>query len=122
MFKKIVLVPFLALLTLLFLGIFMSCAQLGKKPSGERFEKISKSPNYRNGAFQNLEETKMMTTDRSMVSSLWEFMVRKIPNAQPEKALPSQKTDLLRLDPKENTLVWFGHSSYFLQVDGKNFW
>ena len=97
----------------------MSCSQLGKKPSGERLEKITKSPNYKNGAFQNLEDTIMMTTDRSMVSSLWEFMVRKIPHAQPEKALPSQKTDLLKLDPKENALVWFGHSSYFLQVDGK---
>lgn len=99
----------------------MSCAQLGKKPSGERYDKILKSPHYRDGAFRNLEETPMMTTDRSMVSSLWEFLTRKVPHAQPEKALPSQKTDLLKLDTRENVLVWFGHSSYFLQVDGKKF-
>ncbi len=121
MSSKFILVPFLILLTLFFLGIFMSCAQLGKKASGDRLERILKSPNYRDGAFQNLEDTRMMTSDRSMASSLWEFLTRKIPHAQPEKALPSQKTDLLKLDPKENALVWFGHSSYFLQIDGKKF-
>lgn len=121
MLKKSLLIFSISLMTLFFLGNFMSCAQLGNKPSGDRLEKILKSSNYRDGAFQNLEDTRMMTTDRSMVSSLWEFLVRKIPHAQPDKALPSQKTDLLKLDPKENTLVWFGHSSYFLQVDGKKF-
>ncbi|HMG67845.1 MAG TPA: MBL fold metallo-hydrolase, partial [Chitinophagaceae bacterium] len=33
--------------------------------------------------------------------------------------LPSVKTDLLHLDPSKNYLVWFGHSSYFIQIDGK---
>ena len=33
--------------------------------------------------------------------------------------LPSKKTDLKNLDSRKNVLVWFGHSSYFIQVDGK---
>lgn len=29
------------------------------------------------------------------------------------------KTDLLNLPVNTNVLVWFGHSSYFIQIDGK---
>ncbi|MDP2115545.1 MAG: MBL fold metallo-hydrolase, partial [Bacteroidota bacterium] len=31
----------------------------------------------------------------------------------------STKTNLLTLDPEKDVLVWFGHSSYFMQIDGK---
>jgi L-ascorbate metabolism protein UlaG (beta-lactamase superfamily) len=31
------------------------------------------------------------------------------------------KTDLLHLPPDADVLVWFGHSSYFIQLDGKRF-
>jgi len=37
----------------------------------------------------------------------------------PRKAIPSVKTNLLELNPEEDILVWFGHSSYFLQIDKK---
>ena len=33
--------------------------------------------------------------------------------------MPSQKTDLRKLDPSKDVLVWFGHSSYYLQLNGK---
>lgn len=37
----------------------------------------------------------------------------------PGEILPSKKIDLFNLDPEKNVLVWFGHSSYFIQLDGK---
>jgi L-ascorbate metabolism protein UlaG (beta-lactamase superfamily) len=48
-----------------------------------------------------------------------EFFFEKNKRGTPKNILPSRKTDLLQLDPGENVLVWFGHSSYFMQVDGK---
>jgi len=48
-----------------------------------------------------------------------EFLFGKSKRAAPSVLLPSRKTDLFSLSPGENVLVWFGHSSYFLQVDGK---
>ena len=39
-------------------------------------------------------------------------------NKRPPGKIPSVKTDLLNLQPDEDVLVWFGHSSYFIQVDG----
>ena len=38
---------------------------------------------------------------------------------KPVDKLPSVKTDLLSLDINKDVLIWFGHSSYFIQVDGK---
>ena len=55
-----------------------------------------------------------------MPKILWEFF-KKHPETSPDKPLPSVQTDLKRLHPLENVLVWFGHSSYFMQLDGKRF-
>jgi L-ascorbate metabolism protein UlaG (beta-lactamase superfamily) len=49
----------------------------------------------------------------------YEFFFNKSKKSKPKNPLPSQKTDLLTLHPAENVLVWFGHSSYFMQADGK---
>jgi L-ascorbate metabolism protein UlaG (beta-lactamase superfamily) len=38
---------------------------------------------------------------------------------RPSSPVPSVKTDLRGLDPSKNLIVWFGHSSYLIQVDGK---
>jgi L-ascorbate metabolism protein UlaG (beta-lactamase superfamily) len=38
---------------------------------------------------------------------------------RPEKPIPADKTDLHSLDIKEDILVWFGHSSCFVQLGGK---
>jgi L-ascorbate metabolism protein UlaG (beta-lactamase superfamily) len=44
---------------------------------------------------------------------------RKAPRRSPVQEIPSVKTDLLHLPPGADVLVWFGHSSYFIQLDGK---
>ena len=48
-----------------------------------------------------------------------EFLLDKKDRVKPIDLIPSMKTDLLNLDPGKDVLVWFGHSSYFMQVDGK---
>jgi L-ascorbate metabolism protein UlaG (beta-lactamase superfamily) len=47
------------------------------------------------------------------------FLFDKSKRLKPATILPSVKTDLHKLDPTEDVLVWFGHSSYFMQLDGK---
>ncbi len=51
---------------------------------------------------------------------LWDFL-GKHPDTHPKHPIPSVKTDLKSLEPGENVLIWFGHSSYFMQVDGRRF-
>lgn len=52
---------------------------------------------------------------------MMEFMFRKKVRLKPRENLPVVKTDLQSLKPNEDVLVWFGHSSYYLQLNDKTF-
>ena len=97
----------------------MQQPKFGKSPSGERLKKIKKSPNYKDGQFQNLSKTPMLTEGASYSAMIKEFIFGKSKSSKPPSILPSKKTNLLNLNPDKNILVWFGHSSYFIQLDGK---
>lgn len=99
--------------------LFMQQPQFGKIPSGERLTLIEKSPNYRNGSFQNINPTPDLTEGANFFSVMKEFLFSKNASKKPKGILPAIKTDLKNLNPAENMMVWFGHSSYFLQIDGK---
>lgn len=111
----------LSILLVFVLGVylFMQQEQFGKKPSGARLEMIKKSPNYYNNAFQNFSATPSLTEGVSFFSVLKEFFFTKNELKKPNQKIPTAKTDLFQLDPSENIVVWFGHSSYFIQIDGK---
>lgn len=115
MFLTITIVVALALVIFL----FMQQPKFGRRPSGIRLEKITYSPNYKNGTFQNQHDTPALAEGVSMVAVLSEFLFKKHPNKRPSKPLPSVKTNLFSLSPEEDVLIWMGHSSYFMQVDGK---
>ena len=100
------------------LGLF-KMGRFGKMPSGERLVKVKQSPNFRDGAFQNQSVTPNLTDGATYSKVMKEFMFGRPARSKPGGEIPSVKTDLLHLDPKDNILVWFGHSSYFMQVDGK---
>ena len=99
--------------------LFLNGAPFGSFPFGEGLKKIQQSPNFRNGQFQNLSFTPSLTDGASFPGVLKEFFFDKSKINIPPAPLPSKKTDLLHLVPEKNILVWFGHSSYFMQVDGK---
>lgn len=98
---------------------FINQPSFGRLPSGERLERIKQSPHYRNGAFQNQYPTVLMTSDKGRFRSLWEFIFRKKDNLYPDKPVPAIKTDLKNAGKDSDFMVWFGHSSYLLQLYGK---
>ena len=112
---------FLVLLVLVAFSIwlFMQQPPFGKFPSGQRLERIKRSPNYKDGQFQNIHHTPNLAEGVSMLSVMRKFFFGKSKRNKPSGILPSKKTDLLHLDPGENIIVWFGHSSYFIQVNRK---
>lgn len=99
--------------------LFMQQPQFGSKPSGERLKMIEQSPNYKDGSFQNLSPTPSLAEGHSYYSVLKKFLFEKKERNKPTDSLPSQKTNLIDLNPNEDVLIWFGHSSYFMQIDGK---
>jgi L-ascorbate metabolism protein UlaG (beta-lactamase superfamily) len=98
---------------------FMRLPRFGKLPQGQRLARIENSPNYKNGAFQNLNPTQQITAEGGFLKIMNDF--RKTKNRRPESLIPSVKTNLKNLPVDQNVLVWFGHSSYFIQISGKKF-
>ncbi|WP_234110662.1 MULTISPECIES: MBL fold metallo-hydrolase [Chryseobacterium] len=116
-----------ALLILIPVGILLVSAcfvmkqkKFGKLPSGARLERILKSPNYKDGKFQNLSYTPQLAEGTSMPEAIFRLIFGKTPNRFPAKVFHFEKSDLKNLSPHENVYVWMGHSSYFLQIDGKS--
>lgn len=90
----------------------------GQYPDADRKAYFNTLSNYKNRQFQNLIATPALVEGASMMRVLWDFLGRH-PYTTPDKLIPFVETDLKNLKPDENVLVWFGHSSYFIQVDGK---
>ena len=95
-------------------------SKFGKFPKHGRLERVKKSPNYKNGSFQNQSYTPVMAEDASFFKVTKDFFFNKNERVKPVDSIPSVKTDLLHLDKNKDVLVWFGHSSYFIQIDGKS--
>jgi len=112
---------FLVILAIVIIAIytFFQQPQFGKTVSGHDLKKIEQSPNYKNGQFQNNNPTPQLTDGASMVEVIRDFFFRKSKRSKPSVSLPSKKVDLFKLNENDDVLVWFGHSSYFIQVDGK---
>jgi L-ascorbate metabolism protein UlaG (beta-lactamase superfamily) len=91
----------------------------GRSPSGERLQRIQQSPNYRNGSFHNLHHTPVMAEDSSFWKTLRSY-ASKPKTSRPSTPLPFVKTDLQQLGNEAPVLVWFGHSSYLLRINGIN--
>jgi len=92
----------------------------GNNPSRKDVEIIKTSPNYKNGIFQNLSSTPSLVKGANMAKIMWRFF-NKPKNTAPPKPLTSVKTDLRSLPGNKTSIVWFGHSSYFIHLNGKNF-
>lgn len=91
----------------------------GKKPSEKRLERIKQSPNYKSNVFQNLSHTVTLAEDSSFFK-IAKQQINKNKNVEPPKDIPFVKTDLKLLSSGEPTIVWFGHSSYFIRINNKN--
>jgi L-ascorbate metabolism protein UlaG (beta-lactamase superfamily) len=118
MFKKILVGLLATALALsLIILLFMQQKQFGKVPSGARLERIQQSPNYRDGAFQNLSPT----PDLAEGVTYWDILksyTKKVEGKEPQGTLPSVRTDLKALPAEQPVVVWLGHSTYFMRLAG----
>lgn len=95
----------------------MNLRSFGKLPAGERLERIEKSPQYGEGKFHNIVPTEVNPGDVSIFKILKKILSRPA-SVRPSSELPYEKTDLKAFKEEDVVVVWFGHSSYFLQVRG----
>lgn len=97
---------------------FLRQEQFGALPSDERLELVEKSTNYKDGRFRNKNELPTISKGYSMAGVMWTSLTQKFPRTEPVDSLPSIKTDLKNLPKDKNWLVWFGHSSFLMQIEG----
>ena len=91
----------------------------GAAPTGERMERILRSPNFRDGAFQNPVPSALMTT-----GLFWSSMRRQFFGG--EQRVPPGPMPIVSLtaadfaDPPTSGLraTWLGHSTVLLEIDG----
>ncbi|WP_341834628.1 MBL fold metallo-hydrolase [Chitinophaga pollutisoli] len=100
---------------------YMKRPQFGALPEGARLAVIQSSPHFKDGRFRNLVEMPVITKGYSMTGEIYKTLFRNFPDREPINPLPSIKTDLLAAPRDSDMIVWFGHSSFFLQLGGVRF-
>ncbi|MGC4114606.1 MAG: MBL fold metallo-hydrolase [Myxococcales bacterium] len=93
---------------------------MGASPSGTRLERILKSPNYRDGVFQNLSETTVMVPGKS-VKVVAEFLTlggRRAPD-QPLPTTPATRASFEAPPADDVRVTWLGHSTVLVELEGQ---
>ena len=112
-----------AILVLLIIGaLFVNLSpEFGGNQTKEDKSRYEKSKNFKDGKFENLNKTTMTMSFGEIMTSLIDY-AKGVPNSEPNFDLPVEKIDSLTWQQNDSTnrLVWFGHSSFLLKLDGKN--
>ena len=110
------------LFLLVIIVIYVQHPMFWASPKWKRLERIKKSNHYKRGQFKNLSKTPLMTY--SKVSPRWNewlYLLKRAKEWVRPPKLPVIQTDLHSIDKKKNYMVWFWHSSYYIQLDWKSF-
>ncbi|MBG50144.1 MAG: hypothetical protein CML05_17810 [Pseudozobellia sp.] len=113
-----ILVGIIVLIGILFMNL---SPEFGGKPTEAQLAKYAKSANYKEGKFFNLGNVKTDMSAGDMAKAIG-GMFKKIPNALPAKPLPVKAIDSNAIVnyKGETRFIWFGHSAFLLQMNGKN--
>ncbi len=109
----------LTIATIIFVNHYPS---FGGKPTGKRLEQMLSSPNNVEGKFTNIYPVKK--------DYGWEFSKKMIkkqlkgnPNRKPSNPLPFikwSKEEVESIPDSATTAIWYGHSAFYLKMNGKN--
>lgn len=119
--KRALAVVALLIIAAVFAGLASTdwLATLGASPEGDRLARIQRSPNYRNGAFQNPD-----TTSLAADGTTWQMLRRWLGGREqrvPPGRLPVVAITRASFDrPPASGLraTWLGHSSVLVELDG----
>jgi L-ascorbate metabolism protein UlaG (beta-lactamase superfamily) len=121
---KILMITFLAItLTLILIGVlFVNLSpEFGGTPSKEKISEYEQLDYFSEGKFSNLIPTDLGMNIGKAIRMIPKFFAND-PSRVPSFALPIVSRDSVELvqDSLPTRLVWFGHSAFLLQIDGKN--
>ena len=105
-------------------AMFLHGPQFGRPPSAERLRRIQASPNWKNGAFRNLEPIVAPPPEkRERRLKIWSrFLFADKKDLFPDGMLPIRIPDFTgggrSAEPDGARAAWLGHSSLWLELDG----
>ncbi len=100
-------------------GLIFRSPVFGSDPSDKERQVLAQSPQFRGGRFHNLSVTPIQVNNSTMVKAMREFYGKRS-GAEPRSPVPVMATKVESLTADETTLIWFGHSSYFIRMAGIN--
>jgi len=107
----------IVVLLLIITYFFMKQDKFGNSPDKDKVESYLNLNNFKDGKFQNFSHTPDLAEGYSMTGIMYDFIFTKFPRQRPEGAIPSFKTNIKDIPIDENVMIWFGHSSYYIQLD-----
>lgn len=119
--KKLMLYSLLAITVLLLVGaVFLTThAPFGGTPDREQREAFERFDNYQDGAFVNEATTDTNLSFSEGLSMIWESAFPDDTEREPSGDLPVKDIDWDVVRSQEDSLTWFGHSTFLLSVDGR---
>ena len=81
--RLLMLLLLIPLLLVVAVVIFLRTPSFGRLPRGARLERIQKSPNYVDGEFCYPVKTEVMTSSKSGLRTMWEFITEKRRDTKP---------------------------------------
>ncbi len=100
--------------------MFVNHPQFGQQQIQSGFYSIADSSHYHDGEFHNLIPTSVLSDGSSTFSILMSDLFSSAGRLRPENPIPTIKTELKRFDKNTDQVIWFGHSSCFVQLEGKS--
>ena len=124
--KKIIRVSYIILsliILLIIIGVlFINLSpQFGGLASKQQQELFSKSKHYKDGKFLNNGGVKMEMSLKDSFKAMW-ILFKSNSKAEPNKNIAVQKVDSISIANynSKTRFIWFGHSTFLLQIKGKN--
>ena len=100
------------------IGMFLQQEKFGTLPSGEILQRIEVSPHYRNGAFHNIVPRAILSDGSSFILALLRSLTAQRTDPVPPGPVPSNRTGIQELARGSDAVLWLGHSSFLVQLDG----
>ncbi len=99
--------------------MFFNQPKFGDGITESDMKDILTSPYYSDREFKNIEPIIQTTSnDSNFLLSMKDILFPKKGILIPAVPLPSEKTNLYTLNPTQNSIIWMGHSTTYLQTDG----
>ncbi|SDR96716.1 L-ascorbate metabolism protein UlaG, beta-lactamase superfamily [Polaribacter sp. KT25b] len=115
----VVLVVVLIVIYFLFVGFYPS---FGGDISKEKQTEFMKSPQFHNRKFENTHPVNMDMSFSETLTMAKKFFFTKVEDGRPKNDIVVQKIDATNIAnyASSTRFVWFGHSSFLLQMNHKN--